>query len=45
MNQLSAEFRKAAANGDCENIKALLEKVYDPNQTDTSGWSALHYAV
>ncbi|KAJ6190354.1 hypothetical protein N7519_000375 [Penicillium mononematosum] len=43
--KLLAEFKKAAADGDYENTKALLEKVRDPNHTDESGWSALHHAV
>jgi ankyrin repeat protein len=43
--KLAAEFKKAAADGDYENTKALLEKVRDPNHTDESGWSALHHAV
>lgn len=43
--KLSTEFKKAAANSDHGNTKALLEKVRDPNHTDESGWSALHHAA
>ncbi|KAI2725698.1 hypothetical protein CBS147354_4458 [Penicillium roqueforti] len=43
--KLSEELIKAAGEGDYNNTKALLEKIRDPNQSDKSGWSALHHAV
>ncbi|KAJ5360102.1 hypothetical protein N7517_009293 [Penicillium concentricum] len=39
------EFKKAAASGDYEKVENLLEKVVNPDNTDQSGWSALHHAV
>ncbi|KAJ6092112.1 hypothetical protein N7467_004081 [Penicillium canescens] len=44
-SKLWKEFMRAAADGDYETTKALLEAVPDPNRTDQSKWSALHHAV
>jgi ankyrin repeat protein len=44
-SKLWKEFMRAAADGDYETTKALLEVVPDPNRTDQSKWSALHHAV
>lgn len=35
----------AAQYGDLERVKSLLSKSADPNQRDSAGYTALHYAA
>ena len=41
----SSHLHRAAANGDLEHVKLLVEEGYDVNILDESGWPVLHAAV
>ena len=41
----SSRLHRAAAEGDLENIKLLVEEGYDVNDVDEYGWPVIHAAV